>query len=139
MANTRSARFHRIKMKGVDAVLGKLLHLARRDGGGNQLARLGVVIETLEFRREPVGHTGPGTFGEIAGLLEVLHRQNAGHDRNLNAARPHAIKEAEIKIVIEEELRDGARCTGVDLGFEDVRYRHRSSRSPGAVRDRPKP
>src|SRR5688572_10965970 len=45
---------HGVEMKGIDAVLGELLHLAGRNGGGNQLAGLGVVVEPFEFVGQPV-------------------------------------------------------------------------------------
>src|SRR5229473_3065358 len=45
---------HGVEVKGIDAVLGEFLHLARRDGGRHQLAGLGVVVEAFEFFREPV-------------------------------------------------------------------------------------
>src|SRR5215208_771174 len=35
---------HGVEMKGIDALLGELLHLAGRNGGGNPLARLGVGV-----------------------------------------------------------------------------------------------
>src|SRR5437868_10013692 len=53
---------HGVEVKGIDAVLGELLHLASRDSGGYQLARFGIVIKAFEFLREPVRHrrAGPG-------------------------------------------------------------------------------
>src|SRR5205814_6006825 len=68
--------------------------------------------------------------GKISRLLEILHRQNPGHDRNVNAAGADAIEVAEVEIVIEEELRDGAGSTGVDLGFQriDIRIEARAFR-----------
>src|SRR5690349_14393118 len=51
---------HGVEMEGVDAVLGQLLHLAGRDGGGDQLAGLCVVVETFELVREPSGDRGAG-------------------------------------------------------------------------------
>src|SRR5882757_4489386 len=70
---------HGVKMKGIDAVLGELLHLAGGHGGGHQLAGLGVVIEAFEFLREPVRHRGAGAGHEASRLLEIMHRHNAGH------------------------------------------------------------
>ena len=32
--------------------------------------------------RQPVRHAGAGPFGEIGGLLEILHRHDARHDRD---------------------------------------------------------
>src|SRR5712671_609230 len=49
---------HGVEVKGVDAVLGEFLHLAGRDGRRHQLAGLGVVVEAVEFFREPVRHGG---------------------------------------------------------------------------------
>src|SRR6266853_2653958 len=47
---------HGVKVKGVDAVLGELLHLAGRDGGSDQLAGFGVVVEAIELVRQPRRH-----------------------------------------------------------------------------------
>src|SRR3982074_3670944 len=51
---------HGVEMKGIDAVLRQFLHLAGRDGRGDQFSRLGVVIEAVEFLRQPVRHRGAG-------------------------------------------------------------------------------
>src|SRR5258705_6722299 len=68
---------HGVEVKGVDAVLGEFLHLAGRDGRRHQLARFGVVVEAVEFLREPVRHGRAGAGYEVAGLLEIVHRHNA--------------------------------------------------------------
>src|SRR6266481_4187138 len=39
---------HGVEMKGVDAMLGELLHLAGRHRRGHQLPRFGVVVEPFE-------------------------------------------------------------------------------------------
>src|SRR4051794_6590451 len=44
---------HGVEMEGVDAVLGEFLHLAGGNRGGNQLAGVRVVVEPVEFLREP--------------------------------------------------------------------------------------
>src|SRR6202011_875264 len=111
---------HGVEMKGVDAVLGEFLHLAGRDGGGHQLAGVGIVVEAFEFLREPVRHAGAGAGHEGAGLLEIVHRHDAGHDRNGDAARANPVEIAEVEVVVEEHLGDGAGRAGVDLGLEDI-------------------
>src|SRR3954471_6502199 len=68
---------HGVEMKGVDALLGELLHLARRDGGRNELSRLGVVVEPFELVRQPGRHGGAGAGHEAACLLEIVHRHDA--------------------------------------------------------------
>ena len=70
---------------------------------------VGVVVEPVEALGEPRRHRGAGARGEIGRRLEILHRQDARHDRDIDAARAHAVEIAEIEIVLEEELRDGAR------------------------------
>src|ERR1700726_2018448 len=57
---------HGVEMKGVNAVFCQFLHLAGRDGGGYQLASLGIIVEALEFLREPVRHACAGAGDEIA-------------------------------------------------------------------------
>ena len=44
---------HRVKMEILDAVLGELLHLSGDHRGGDQLARLGIVIEAVELLFQP--------------------------------------------------------------------------------------
>src|SRR4051794_31478949 len=44
---------HGVEVEGVDAVLGEFLHLAGGDGRRNQLAGVGIVVEAVEFLREP--------------------------------------------------------------------------------------
>src|ERR1700712_5937391 len=55
---------HGVEMEGIDAVLGELLHLTGRDGGGNQLAGFGVVVEAFELVRQPRRHRGAGAGHE---------------------------------------------------------------------------
>src|SRR6185295_14266850 len=50
---------HGVEVKGIDAVLGELLHLAGRNRRGDQLARLRVVVEAFELVRQLVRHGGP--------------------------------------------------------------------------------
>src|SRR5437764_3995812 len=111
---------HGVEMKGVDAVLGELLHLAGRHRGCNQLARFGVVVEAFELVREPGRHGGARAGHEVPRLLEIVHRHDAGHDRNIDSAGADAIEVAEVEVVIEEHLRDGTRRAGVDLGLQRV-------------------
>src|SRR5271154_7189111 len=51
---------HGVEVKGADAVLGELLPLAGRDGRRHQLAGLGVVVEAIDFIRQPRRHRGAG-------------------------------------------------------------------------------
>src|SRR3954453_11192986 len=75
---------HGVEMKGIDALLGELLHLAGRNGGGNQLARLAVVVAAFELVRQPGRHRRARAGDEVARLLEIVHRHDAGHDRNID-------------------------------------------------------
>src|SRR4051794_18649798 len=109
---------HGVEMKGVDALFCQLLHLARRNRCGHELPRLGVVVEPFELVGEPGRHTGAGTGHEGARLLEIVHRHDAGDDRDVDAAGADAIEIAQIEVVIEEHLGDGPVRTGVDLGLQ---------------------
>ena len=111
---------HGVEVKGIDAVFCQFLHLAGGDGRRDQLAGFRIVVEALEFLREPIGHAGAGAGDEVAGLLEVVHRHDAGHDRNIDAARPDTVEVAEVEIVVEEHLRNGAGSTGIDLGLQHI-------------------
>src|SRR5579862_5950 len=111
---------HGVEMKGIDAALVELLHLAGGNRGSHQLAGLGVVVEAVELLREPVRHGGARAGDEVSRLLEIVHRHDAGDDRNIDAAPADAVEIAEVEIVIEEDLRDGARGAGVDLGLQRI-------------------
>src|SRR5258705_775380 len=111
---------HGVEVEGVDAMLRQLLDLAGGDGGGHQLAGLGIVVETFELVREPVRHRGAGTGDKIAGLLEIVHRHDAGHDRNRDAAGANPVEIAKVEVVVEEHLRNRARSTRIDLGLDHV-------------------
>src|ERR1700716_1118148 len=105
---------HRIEMKGIDAVFGELLHLSRRDRCGHQLSGLGVIVEAVELLGEPIRNGGAGAGDKIARLLEIVHRHNAGHDRNRDAAGTNPVEIAKVELVIEEHLCDGAARAGID-------------------------
>src|SRR5256885_11412498 len=111
---------HGVEMKGIDAVFCQFLHLAGGDSCCHQLARLGVVVEALELVGEPGRHGGARPRHEVSRLLEIVHRHDAGDDRNIDAAGADAVEVAEVKVVIEEHLRDGARRAGIDLGLQRI-------------------
>src|SRR5262249_11982303 len=109
---------HGVEVKVGDAAIDEIEHLFGGDRGGDELARGGILVEALEPLGEPVGHRRAAARGKRLGLLEVLHRQDAGHDRHVDAACAHAIEVAEVEVVLEEELGDRACGAGIDLGRE---------------------
>src|SRR5262249_30246712 len=111
---------HGVEMKVRDAAVDEVHDLFGGDGGGAQAACRGVGVEPGEAVGEPCRHAGAAALRENPHLLEVLHRQNAGHDRDRDAAGAYAIEIAKIEVVIEKELGDGAAGAGVDLGLEHI-------------------
>src|SRR3569832_2446899 len=87
---------HGVEMKGVDAVLVELLHLSRRNGCSDKLAGLGVVVEAVKLNSQPVRHRGAGAGDEISRLLEIVHQQKTGDDRNIDSAGADAVEEAKV-------------------------------------------
>src|SRR5690349_3682069 len=88
------------------------------DGRRNQLARLGVVLEAVEAMLQPIGDRGAAALGEFRDLREARDRQDARHDRRVDAARRATIAEAQEHVGVIEELRDRARGARVDLALE---------------------
>ena len=111
---------HRVEMEIGDAAVDEAEHLLRGDRRGDQTPGRGIIIQSFEAIGEPLRHAGAGALGEIGGLLEILHRHNAGNDRDRHAAITRAIEKAQIAVVLEEELRDGARRARIDLRFQHV-------------------
>src|SRR4051794_40220499 len=120
---------HRVEMKVGHAAIDEVEHLFGGDSGGNELARRRIIVEALEPVRQPVGNRGTATGGKAPRLLEILHRQDARHDRNVDAPRPDPIQIVEIEIVLEEELSYGSARPRIDLGGEHVEV----SRYGGAI------
>src|ERR1700754_1065310 len=111
---------HGVEVEGFDAVLGQFLHLSGGDGCRHQLAGLGFVVEAFEFARQPVRHRRAGAGDEIARLLEIVHRHDARHDRNRDAAGPDTVEITKVEIVVEEHLRNGAGGACIDLGLQHI-------------------
>src|SRR5690606_31797768 len=85
----------RVEMKLRDAVPAQGLHLIDRDPGAEPALRLRVVVETLEALMDPCGHLRPAPRGEVQHLPEAVDRQDARHDRRLDAGSPAAVTEAQ--------------------------------------------
>ena len=104
---------HGVEVEIGHAAINQIDHLLGGNGGGDQLAGGGIVLEPFEPLGQPSRYRSAGAFGKAPGLLEILHRQDARHDRHIDAVRAHAVEIAEVKIVIEEKLRDGAGGAGL--------------------------
>src|ERR1700728_1709381 len=100
---------HGVEVKVRYAVIDQVEHLLGGDGGGDQLAGGGIVVEAVEAVGEPGRHRGAAARGESFRGLEILHRQNSRHDRDVDARGADPVEIAEIKIVLEKELGDRAR------------------------------
>src|SRR5947209_9952517 len=94
---------HGVKMEIGDATVDQTEHLLRRNRCRDETARGGIIVEALEAVGEPLRHASTGTFGEVGGLLEILHRHDAGHDRDRYAAIARAIEKTQIAVVLEKE------------------------------------
>ena len=84
-------------------------------GGGDQLARRGKVIEPFEHVVEPRGYGRTARLGEATGGRDVRHREDAGHNLDIDAGRGGLILEAEEAVGGEKELGNGAVGAGVHL------------------------
>jgi len=111
---------HRVEMKRGDAAVDEVEHLLGGDCGGDQLARRCIVFKAMKPLSEPARHRGAAALGKAGGGLEVLHRQDARHDRDVDSAGADTIEISEIKVVLEEKLGNGAGRPRVDLGLEHV-------------------
>src|ERR1700733_6525200 len=111
---------HGVEMKIAHTLFGEAHYLLSGDGRGDQLACGRVFVEAFEPRTQPIGHGSAGPRGEVLCLDEILHRQYAGYDRNIDAGSAHFLEIAEVQVVLEEELRNGSGRASVDFRFEHV-------------------
>ena len=111
---------HGVEVEIGDATIDEIEHLLGGDRGGNELAGGRVIVQAVETLGQPVRHRGAAARRERLGLLEILHRQDAGHDGHVDAAGAHPVEIAEVFVILEEELGDRTRRAGIDLGREHV-------------------
>ena len=109
-----------VEMKFADAGASERHHLIGGGRRGDERMRFRIALQSLEAVGEPLRHARAGLFGEARDLLEIADRHDARHDRNRNAARPRLVEKAEIDVIVEKELRNGARRAGVDLRLQRV-------------------
>src|SRR3984957_10713260 len=97
---------HGVEVKVGDTMIHQIEHLLGGDRGGDQLAGGGIVVEAVKTVGEPGRHRGAAARGKSFRRLEILHRQNPRHDRDVDARRAQPVEVAKVKIVLEEELGD---------------------------------
>ena len=102
---------HRVEVEVVDALVYEVEHLLGGHGGSHEAAGLDVVVQALEPGGEPVGHRGAGAAGEVRGLLEVLHRQDARDDRDGDPGRADLVEVAGAAGVVGGTLYGPAEFT----------------------------
>ena len=109
-----------VEVEFIDAGARQAHHLL--DGGrrGDERARLRIFVQSVEALGEPARHARSGLLRETGDLLEIADRHDAGHDRNCDSPPARLVEEFEVDVIVEEELRDGARRAGVDLRLKRV-------------------
>jgi hypothetical protein len=98
----------RVEVEVIHARFRELAHLVGRDGDGDELARLDVVLEPVEHRRHAAGHGRARHRRELRHLREVRHRHDPRDDGQGDPRFAGAIDESQVGPVVEEELRDRA-------------------------------
>ena len=99
------------------------VHLLDRDAGRDEIARLDILVEPFEAVAQPVRHRGAAVGGKPGHLRETRDRQDAWHDRRVDTRRGTSVTEIQEDVGVEEELRDRAARSRVDLALEVVEIR----------------
>src|SRR5690625_3278551 len=116
-------------MQVLDSVRDQIIALLGSDGDREKvMLLLGSRIAIGAYH--PVGDGGSAAGGETAHAAEILDGQNPGADRNRDPGRRAGVAKTIEDLVVEEELRDCADGTGVDLALEifDISVRVRRLR-----------
>ena len=95
----------------------------RRNGNGDELARLRMVIEPFKQPVHPWWDFCPAHRREFSRLGKIGDRQDAGYDLSLNSRRHGAVAKAEKNLGREKELRNRPARPGVDLRLEIFQVR----------------
>jgi len=106
-----------VEMKFVHARFHEVHDLFGRGGRRDQRMGFRIVFQALEAVGEPLRHTGAGLGGEAATCLKLRTGMMPGTIGIFDAFRASALKKAQIDVVVEEELGNGARGAGVYLRF----------------------
>src|SRR6187399_1619960 len=77
----------RVEVELLDAVTLQRVHLLDGHRGGDQLARVGVVLEAIEAMLQPLGDRGAATLGKPGDLREARDRQDSRHDGRVDTTR----------------------------------------------------
>jgi len=86
--------------------------------GGDELARLRMVVETFEQPVHPQWNFRAAHGREFSCLGNVRNWQNAGYDFSVDSRSRNSIAEPEKGFRREEELRDCPVGAGIDLRFQ---------------------
>ncbi len=111
---------HRVEMEMLDASVNEVEDLFGGDGRGR--SGDGSSDRRRDLQTVRLARLAPWRqpLCEARGLTEILHRYDAGDNRDRDAAIVTLVEKTEIDLVLEEELGDGTRCAGIDFGFQDV-------------------
>ena len=107
-------------MELIDAVRTQHPALFSGDTGGNEFARFGFVIKAIKQISQPFRHACAGHSTKLFHRIEVCHRQNARHDRHVNAPGTGLVLKPQENIDVEKVLRDGAGRTGIDFHLKAI-------------------
>ena len=110
----------RVEMELVHALGLQPAALLGGERGGDQAARVGIVVEPVEMRRHPGRDRGAAGRAELLNLGEIGDRQDARHDRHRDPGRRGAVAKSQKEIDIEKVLGDRPVGAGIDLALEIV-------------------
>src|SRR5438445_11524313 len=114
-----------IKVDGRRAALDRLAAQLGDDIGAEFADRIDIVAERFQTLGDPARNLGAAHVGETAQLRILRDRHDARRDRHADAELARVVDEAEIRIGVEEVLRDRTIRAGVDLALEVGQIAHR--------------
>src|ERR1700690_2460272 len=103
-----------VEMELMDSLAYQSLDLADRERRGDHAPGVRILLEPLEARAQPVRHERTATLREAQHLRHARDRQDAGDEAGRDPGGGAAVAEAQEHRSVEEELRDGARRTGLE-------------------------
>ncbi|OMP13258.1 hypothetical protein COLO4_01993, partial [Corchorus olitorius] len=118
----------RVEVQARRAALQQAVAHGRHHVQAERANRFTIVAKAFEALGDPARHFRTAHLGKAHQLRRIRDRHDAGHDGHFHAELACIVDELEVRVGVEEVLRDGGVRTGLDLAGEVLQIVPRRAR-----------